>query len=297
MKRKLFLLCAMALVITGAMFWSCQKEELLNPEDGLMLKNGKKSEVQVAKIDIQAELLVTPVTICIEDEVTLTAQALNGTTPVTGGKMSIEELIEGDDPETDEVEAEYWKKVAGFLEFSLSVTNLQYTFNADEIGSRIFRAHFVGGQDYSNDQDVKTINVINCACETSFKGETVCGIFGDENQYNRKAVYSFSTEYYGSFIIQGGLTNFTGVEYDLQVSDGTITSRIPGNSSNRIITAEGILDDCGEVIVTVYWKSTNADLFITGDWSVELNGEKILVIDQLKCDDNGEGYEPIPDGE
>jgi hypothetical protein len=38
MKRKLFLLSAMALVITGAMFWSCQKEEMMNTEEG-MLKN------------------------------------------------------------------------------------------------------------------------------------------------------------------------------------------------------------------------------------------------------------------
>lgn len=40
MKRKMFLLSALALMVAGGVFWSCQKEEvLLNNADGLMLKS------------------------------------------------------------------------------------------------------------------------------------------------------------------------------------------------------------------------------------------------------------------
>lgn len=40
MKRKLFTLSALALIIAGGLFWSCQKEEIAVDEAGLMLKAG-----------------------------------------------------------------------------------------------------------------------------------------------------------------------------------------------------------------------------------------------------------------
>ena len=38
MKRKLFLLGALALLVAGGVFWSCQKDELMNFDEGVMLK-------------------------------------------------------------------------------------------------------------------------------------------------------------------------------------------------------------------------------------------------------------------
>jgi hypothetical protein len=130
-------------------------------------------------------------------------------------------------------------------------------------------------------------------CETALTGETECGEWTIEGVvYNRKVTYTFSTEFAGSFKLQGGLTNFTGEEYIAQATVGTVDTWIPGGSSNRILRVQGDLDDCGEVVLTVYWYSSNADEYITGDWSVELDGVKILIIDKLMCDYDGEGYPP-----
>lgn len=41
MKRKMFLMSALALMVAGGIFWGCQKDDLVpNPQNGLMLKNG-----------------------------------------------------------------------------------------------------------------------------------------------------------------------------------------------------------------------------------------------------------------
>ena len=42
MKKSLFLLGTLALIVAGGIFWSCQKDEITtNPDEGLMLKKGK----------------------------------------------------------------------------------------------------------------------------------------------------------------------------------------------------------------------------------------------------------------
>jgi hypothetical protein len=132
-----------------------------------------------------------------------------------------------------------------------------------------------------------------CGCETELLGETECGSFYD-GLYNRKAVYTFTTEEAGTFKLQGGLTNFTDETYLATATAGTVDSWIPGNSSNRIISVQGSLDECETVVLTIYWHSTNEDEYITGGWSVEFDGVKILEIDEMQCDDSKIGYPPLP---
>ena len=138
--------------------------------------------------------------------------------------------------------------------------------------------------------------LIGPCCETAFNGSTECGSWTvDGIEYNRKAMYMFTSEDAGSFKLQGGLTNFAGTDYLATATAGQVSSWVPGGSSNRIIKVEGEFPgDCEEVELTIYWYSTNADDYITGDWSVEFNGVKILEMDQLMCDDAGSGYAPMP---
>ena len=134
------------------------------------------------------------------------------------------------------------------------------------------------------------VGVCTGECETTFSAETECeDVIIDGVTYNRKAVYTFTTESEGEFKIQGGLTNFIGQDYLVQASVGDVESWIPGQSSNRIISVEGILGDCGEVEIVIYWFSENTDEIITGDWTVELDGLKILEIEGMECDDEKEG--------
>ena len=146
------------------------------------------------------------------------------------------------------------------------------------------------GADITFDGTYYLVGVCTGECETTFSAETECeDVIIDGVTYNRKAVYTFTTESEGEFKIQGGLTNFIGQDYLVQASVGDVESWIPGQSSNRIISVEGILDDCGEVEIVIYWFSENTDEIITGDWTVELDGLKILEIEGMECDDEKEG--------
>lgn len=132
-----------------------------------------------------------------------------------------------------------------------------------------------------------------CGCETEMTGETECGTFGENNEYNRKAVYTFTPDTEGNFKMQGGLTNFTGSVYSIVTTHGTFDSWVPGGSSNRIIRIQGSLEECETVTVTVYWNSTNSATYITGDWSTELDDVKVMIVDEMMCDDEKDGYAPV----
>lgn len=245
----------LALMVAGGIFWSCQKDEVIN--DALMLKGGS--------------LPFTWVDVCANgtNDLVLT---LAGT-----GTMQIQK----------EIAPGVWENIG-----STSGTNtlpLVVTIADVAAGTYYFR-YKVGSGGFSAPVEI----VIESCCTTALSGVTECGEFVvNDVTYNRKAVYTFSTEDGGGFKIQGGLTNFTGDTYLVMTSVGTFDSWIPGNSSNRIVKAEGSLSGCGEVVVTVYWNSTNEDVDITGAWSVELDGVKILVIDPMTCDDEKVGEEPV----
>lgn len=104
------------------------------------------------------------------------------------------------------------------------------------------------------------------ACVTSFTGEAIaCGNL-------REAVYTFTTASDHDYIkIQGGLTNFTGADAEVIVSDPglTVSQWTPGGSTNRVIKVDGSVDACQTITITIRWNSTNSGGIITGDWSVK----------------------------
>lgn len=103
-------------------------------------------------------------------------------------------------------------------------------------------------------------------CITSFTGEAItCG-----NQ--REAVYTFTSANERDYIkIQGGLTNFTGADAEVIVSDPDlqISQWTPGGSTNRVIKVEGSVDACQTITIRIRWNSTNSGGIITGNWSVK----------------------------
>lgn len=103
-------------------------------------------------------------------------------------------------------------------------------------------------------------------CSTSFTGEAIsCG-----NQ--REAVYTFTSESDQDYIkIQGGLTNFTGADAEVIVSDPNlqVSQWTPGGASNRVIKVEGSVDVCQTITIRIKWNSTNSGGVITGAWSVK----------------------------
>ncbi|HKI89253.1 MAG TPA: hypothetical protein VKA38_09515 [Draconibacterium sp.] len=283
--KKLVYMAVVALIAAAGIFWSCQKEEVLNnPENGLMLKGAKN------KMEVTAELVVSPnTTVCLNTPVTITAKAWNDENIVSGGKIQIEELIDGN-----------WVQVVNYIDLPHFA---EYSFTPEEVGSRVFRAHYVGGSDFTNSDDEKTLTFEECGCQ--FEGNLLSGeAISCDN--TREAVYTFSSQMgVNSFKIQGGLTNFTGenaivyVNNKLVVFDETsdddwaqgttddgyvVAQRTPGNSSNRNIRVEGSLEECSDIIIRIIWNSTNSGGVITGEWSV--SGEDIgdvSVVPGLAC--------------
>ena len=131
----------------------------------------------------------------------------------------------------------------------------------------------------------------NKGCETSFTGEAIsCGT-------SREAVFTFKSKDAHDYIkIQGGLTNFTGadatvyingtvVDFNTTSADGwvqgtvngyTVGQRTQGGSLNRNIRVEGGLAECDELVIRIFWASSNAGGVITGSWSVkDSNGAEL----------------------
>ena len=156
--------------------------------------------------------------------------------------------------------------------------------------------------DISASYNLYGICVADDRCETSFTGEAIsCGTT------DREAVFTFKSKDAHDYIkIQGGLTNFTGVnatvyingtvvDFNTTSADGwaqgtvngyTVGQRTPGGGSNRNIRVEGGLTECDELVIRIVWDSSNAGGVITGSWSVkDANGvELATAVAGLTCD-------------
>jgi hypothetical protein len=291
MKKFSMLLTLAAFIIGGTIFNSCQKEETQQTPEKKVENMLKATEPCVAIFAASnAEIVYT------NDYFNVTVTAWNDlnntyfTITRTGGNMTVRYASPGQ---------ELTQTTAGtILDAGTTVTTTVANPIGWKCGDPVTISYYVsglgGGNPNTFQSGVITFN-LRClcgGCETEFFGKTECGEFGESGEYNRKAVYTFITEE-GTFKIQGGLTNFTGMEYSVNTTVGSITTNVPGGSSNLMVTAQGTLANCQEVVVTVYWYSTNSADFIVGDWSVELDGVKILEIDKLECNDEGEGYLPV----
>lgn len=115
------------------------------------------------------------------------------------------------------------------------------------------------------------------SCEISFTGEAITC------DSTREVVFTYvADEDYNHIKIQGGLTNGTLEDPVVTVTgaDLDVSQRIPGNSSNRIITIEGSVAACDTITVTITWLSSNQGSVITGDWSATGADD----VEGLECD-------------
>ncbi|ESU25289.1 hypothetical protein FLJC2902T_30970 [Flavobacterium limnosediminis JC2902] len=148
-----------------------------------------------------------------------------------------------------------------------------------------FRLRVVGGGGNPVDflVNYELIGICDDGCATSFTGEAI------SCDDTREAVYTFTTDADQEYIkIQGGLTNFTGADAVVTVSNENleITQSTPGGSSNRIIKVEGPVSECETITIRITWNSTNNGGIITGDWSIK-NGDGLELapsVPGLQCD-------------
>jgi len=288
MRKLYFFLFLVALIIGGIIFHSCQKEEIQQTPE-MKVENLLKNETGYHNFYFDQPVCVNEVhEFCLDYFV---SSVTNPSGKVNVQKINIEILLLAEDEDIVLLPFSHYEDAGP--------GTVCFTYLFDEAGEYTIR-YIMGGKGYADeeDEDLKLIvdiliTVENCNCPSEFLGETECGDFGD---FNRKVVYAFTTELASEFKIQGGLTNFTGDDFLVEVAGGDgieINTWIPGASSNRIISVTGGLDDCGEVEITVYWYSTNTDTYITGKWSVELDGVKIWEIDPMMCDESGVAYPPV----
>jgi len=115
------------------------------------------------------------------------------------------------------------------------------------------------------------------SCEISFTGEVITC------DSTREVVFTYVPDQdYDNIKIQGGLTNGTLEDAVVTVvgADLDVTQKTPGNSSNRVITVEGSVEACVPVTITITWTSSNQGNVITGDWSAT----GALDVEELECE-------------
>ena len=135
----------------------------------------------------------------------------------------------------------------------------------------------VEGDTTGMEDDTTGMEDDSTSCEGSFTGEAI------SCDSSREVVFTYvPDDDYNHIRIQGGLTNGTLEDAVVTVTgaDLDITQRIPGHSSNRIITLEGSVEACTTITITITWNSSNQGDVITGDWSATGG----YTVDGLECE-------------
>ena len=172
-----------------------------------------------------------------------------------------------------------WEELVGFQCYT---DDASWNGSFDEPGNYVFRTKHNG-----NDGNCDGLGGSNTTGRCSFEGNQVCCFVIEavdacitlfEGQAvscgaQREAVFTFkSKDAQGYIKIQGGLTNFTGVDgAEVTVTGGNLTTSqgTPGGSTNRIIKVEGSVSACETITINIKWNSTNPGGLITGSWSVK----------------------------
>jgi hypothetical protein len=268
MKRNLFLLSAMALVITGAMFWSCQKEEMMYAEEGML----KKASIKIASGDMLDWTGIICADVAHEFTLTFPQDYTGGPSPstkTTNGQVHLKYI--GDDPETIEVEtdAEYWEQIgngSGNTEFSFN-----YKFESAGTYDLKYKA---SDSKWSN----VTVTVVNCGCnydgnELNAELLSVSEVEDMDGWYEFVVKWTFTSEE-GTWVkIKGGLTagGKDGVIVVDVIGADTDFTFVGLPEKNAQVEWSGLVEECGEKEITVTfqrkWDGECDD--ITGDWTAE----------------------------
>lgn len=268
MKRKFFLLGALALIVAGGIFWSCQKEELLNPEEGLDLKKAKVSTMQTGN------QLLWDDPVCTSAEHTFTFNFPQRTTP-NGKELESEAHVEL------KLNGE-WMEITDGEVGNTSVV-IYYTFN--DPGTYEIRYKTTGSWD---ENDIVSVEVVDCTdCEDEF---TLADV-SECNAETRYAEFLFVAGEDGEVKIQGGLTNGADVVSseiwlnDIQLMEGDIPVELNyGVTAGHVHNWIGTLHECDKVIIKLSWTATQG----TGEemideWTVERDGITVGTTPPSKC--------------
>jgi hypothetical protein len=230
MKRNLFLLSTMALVITSAMFWSCQKEEMMNED--VMLKKGKVEAIYNFSTNVSD--------VCAGGNLILT---LTGS-----GNKQIQMLVNGE-----------WVQVEMVPQGN---EPLEATIEGIAAGAYYFRHTSNKGYNI-----VGPITISSCpgsSCE-DLEVELVCGEDGEPNVLT----VTFTAGADGDYVIQGGLNAKVDgdlVSWDADKGGFNLTHNGVTNSNANVIRWEGYLEACEVVVITVEF-SGKCEI---GNWTAEI---------------------------
>lgn len=168
MKRKLFLIGTLALMVAGGIFWSCQKDETLtNPEEGLMLKNGLIAELN----------LTYPDEVFVDDNFNIEFSSTCGKLKIERGYVPVIDEETGEEIErtynnlTCETENLKWEDiVSGGFSKCAGGTHVE---NWSEVGTYVYRATL--NHQAINDSDKKNGIPQSCLDCADFNGnKTEC---------------------------------------------------------------------------------------------------------------------------
>jgi hypothetical protein len=250
MKRKLFLLSAMALVITGAMFWSCQKEEMMNTED-VMLKKGKVAATSAN--------FTYAGTACLNQEHTfnLWIGDENGAPDIT---LQIKYGSE-------------WTDLVKQASVSNSTNELKATLT--QLGSFNLRVVFKG-KDYATGA-ITVENCVGCDDILELVSISACGA------ETRNAEFKFVAGEDGAVKIQGGLTG--GPHGATNVVSQVKVNGVPQGSlslhSYPVYNWIGELTECDIVEIEISWNASTEE--IIDDWTVERDGTEVGATNPVEC--------------
>lgn len=272
---------ASAMLVTGAIFYSCQKEQNNLPVKG-------QGTISLKDVSAGTYFTYSNSPICLGDPVTITFD--NGLGNSCGNIQ-----IQIWDPYLNS-----WVQVVG----NTTPINgkASYTFTPDEARDYQFRGSWTRTGSPSGCPGTNTgwneadpyLTVEVCGCETAFSGEAV------SCDYSREANYTFTYDGELDYVkIQGGLTNWAGGDAVVHlnnefiafngdgigsVGDYTIKQWTPGGSSNRIISVEGPAS-CDPIVINITWNVTHLTDTITGDWTAEdSDGDSLGEVDELTCE-------------
>lgn len=245
----------MFLSLAGFLMAACSVDSVEN-EDFQVLDS------KVAKANSQDVSFIIPDPLCAGEEaefcIEFPQDYAGPNTKETN--VLVQQLLMGDDPETTEVEDEYWELI--FRESSNTKACFNYIF--ETIGDHQLR-YKVGKGDFTE----ITVTVEDCNdCINELTADLTC------NETSNTLVMTFTAEEAGDIVIQGGLNANTKI---LSKESNILTSNEDHPSfkefNANVTRWEGYVEACEEVVITIEFEGVGE----VDNWSAkrtEGEGEK-----------------------
>ena len=269
MKKKLFLLSALALMFAGGIFWSCQKDDVLQVADGVMLKSATSNYPESCNdvcIDLSLETVIyykksgsfngiigsnskTIGYTVYNTEDNFVVELSYSRTPASSSSTStIKVTVDGEEKSTTIANGASDK-----LEFPLDSD----WAGCDEVEWSLEETEYDGGQIAGGG----TYDLIGVCgdCENELTTElTIC-------EGEKTLTVTFRAEEAGDVVIQGGLTN-DAVIISATSNLLTLNENHPSAGGSSSVTRwEGEVDACELVTITIVFTGGNG----VGDWTAK----------------------------